>query len=184
MPFRVVTLNLEQDHKRWAARQPLIMDEIARLAPDLIAFNERERAREMPWFDQDVFVQSQARGELTDKVYRAALSKSKSLAGEHGIDAALKKYKLEALIAPTVGPAWVSDWVNGDHFTGGYSTASAVAGYPHVTLPAGYVFGLPVGISFFGRAWSEPTLIKFAYAFEQATKARRAPQFMATAKLS
>jgi amidase len=100
-----------------------------------------------------------------------------------GIDAVIIKNKLDAIIAPTGGPPWPTDWVNGDHFTGGYSTASAVAGYPHITVPAGYVFGMPVGISFFGRAWSESTLIKFAYAFEQATKARRAPKFLPTAKL-
>src|SRR6266571_9071211 len=98
------------------------------------------------------------------------------------IDLVMDKNKLDALVAPTGGPAWTTDWVNGDHFTGGYSTTSAVAGYPHVTVPAGYVFGLPVGFSFFGRAWSEPTLFKLAFAFEQATKARRAPQFLSTAK--
>jgi amidase len=103
---------------------------------------------------------------------------------EDGIDAVLKKHKLDALIAPTGGPAWPTDWINGDHFTGGYSSASAVAGYPHITVPAGYVHGLPVGISFFASAWSEPTLIRLAYSFEQARKVRKPPQFLRTAVVS
>src|SRR3989440_736361 len=150
---------------------------------EIIDFNEQYRDREMPYFGQDLFIKAQAKGPLTDKAYRNALAKDQRMSRKEGIDFVMDKNKLDALIAPTGGPAWTTDWVNGDHFTGGYSTASAVAGYPHVTVPAGYVFGLPVGISFFGRAWSEATLIKFAYAFEQATKARRAPQFMASAKL-
>ena len=150
---------------------------------EIIDFNEQYRDREMPYFGQDLFTKAQAKGPLTDKAYRDALAKNQRLSRKEGIDFVMDKNKLDALIAPTGGPAWITDWVNGDHFTGGYSTASAVAGYPHVTVPAGYVFGLPVGISFFGRAWSEATLIKLAYAFEQATKARRAPQFLATAKL-
>ena len=150
---------------------------------EIIDFNEQYRDREMPYFGQDLFTKAQAKGPLTDKAYRDALAKNHRLSRKEGIDFVMDKNKLDALIAPTGGPAWTTDWVNGDHFTGGYSTASAVAGYPHVTVPAGYVFGLPVGISFFGRAWSEATLIKFAYAFEQATKVRRAPQFMASAKL-
>ena len=150
---------------------------------EIIDFNEQYRDREMPYFGQDLFIKAQAKGPLTDKAYRDALTKNHRLSRKEGIDFVLDKNKLDALIAPTGGPAWPTDWVNGDHFTGGYSTASAVAGYPHITVPAGYVFGMPVGISFFGRAWSEPTLIKFAYAFEQATKARRAPRFLATAKL-
>jgi amidase len=151
---------------------------------EIIAFNEQYRDREMPYFGQDLFIKAQAKGPLTDKAYRDALAKDKRLSRKEGIDFVMDKNKLDALIAPTGGPAWLTDWVNGDHFTGGYSTASAVAGYPHITVPAGYVSGLPVGISFFGRAWSEPTLIKFAYAFEQATKARRAPQFLPTMKLA
>jgi amidase len=151
---------------------------------EIIDFNEQYRDREMPYFGQDLFIKAQAKGPLTDKAYRDALAKDQRMSRKEGIDFVMDKNKLDALIAPTGGPAWTTDWVNGDHFTGGYSTASAVAGYPHITVPAGYVFGLPVGISFFGRAWSEPTLIKFAYAFEQATKARRAPQFLPTAKLA
>ena len=150
---------------------------------EIIDFNEQYRDREMPYFGQDLMIKAQAKGPLTDKAYRDALAKDQRMSRKEGIDFVMDKNKLDALIAPTGGPAWTTDWVNGDHFTGGYSTASAVAGYPHITVPAGYVFGLPVGISFFGRAWSESTLIKFAYAFEQATKARRAPQFLPTAKL-
>ena len=97
-----------------------------------------------------------------------------------GIDATMKKYKLDAIVAPTGGPAWVTDLVNGDHFSGASSTPAAVAGYPNINVPAGYSHNLPVGISFFGRAYSEPTLIKIAYAYEQATKHRRAPQFIPT----
>lgn len=151
---------------------------------EIIEFNEQYRDREMPYFGQDLFIKAQAKGPLTDKAYRDALAKNRRLSRKEGIDAVMDRNKLDALIAPTGGPAWPTDWLNGDHFTGGYSTASAVAGYPHITVPAGYVFGLPVGISFFGRPWSEPILLKFAYAFEQATRARRTPQFLATAKLA
>jgi len=151
---------------------------------EVIDFNEQYRDREMTYFGQDLFIKAQAKGPLTDKAYRDALAKNQRMSRKEGIDFVMDKNKLDALIAPTGGPGWTTDWINGDHFTGGYSTASAVAGYPHITVPAGYVFGMPVGISFFGRAWSEATLIKFAFAFEQATKARRAPQFLPTAKLS
>jgi amidase len=105
------------------------------------------------------------------------------LSRAQGIDFIMRKHRLDAMIAPTGGPSWPTDWINGDHFTGGYSSASAVAGYPHITVPAGYDFGLPVGISFFGAAWSEPKLIKYAYAFEQATKARQAPRFLRTTEM-
>jgi amidase len=145
---------------------------------ELIQYNERERAREMPWFDQDLLEKSQARGPLTDKIYRDALAKEKLLAGKQGIDVVLKKHRLDALIAPTGGPAWVTDWINGDHTTGGSSTPAAVAGYPDITVPAGFVHGLPIGLSFFAGAWSEPRLIGLAYAFEQATHARQPPKFV------
>ena len=150
---------------------------------DIIDFNEKNRDRELPYFGQDIMVKAQAKGPLTEKKYRDALAKNHLMSRTQGIDAVMIKNKLDAIIAPTGGPPWPTDLANGDHFTGGYSTASAVAGYPHITVPAGYVFGMPVGISFFGRAWSEPSLIKFAYAFEQATKVRRPPKFLPTAQL-
>lgn len=151
---------------------------------EVIEFNERNAAREMPYFGQDLFIKAEAKGPLTSKEYVEALAKNQKLAGPEGIDAAMSKHKLDAMVAPTGGPPWPTDLVNGDHFTGGYSTPSAVAGYPHITVPAGYVHGLPVGVSFFGRAYSEPTLIKLAYAYEQATKLRRPPRFLPTADFS
>src|SRR5438132_5075318 len=151
-----------------------------RTLKDIIDYNERHKDQEMPFFGQDIMIKAQAKGPLTEKAYLTALAKDRKLSREQGIDAAMNKNKLDALIAPTGGPAWLTDLVTGDHYSGGYSTASAVAGYPHLTVPAGYVRGLPVGMSIFGRAYSEPTLIKLAYAYEQATKHRRPPQFIPT----
>ncbi len=147
----------------------------------IIEFNEKNRDREMPYFGQELFIRAEAKGPLTSKEYRAALQKNQRLSRTQGIDFVMRRHRLDALLAPTGGPAWPTDLLNGDHFTGGYSTASAVAGYPHITVPAGYVFGLPFGLSFFGAAYSEPKLIGLAYAFEQATKVRRPPQFLPTA---
>jgi amidase len=150
---------------------------------DLIRFNEEHREREMPWFGQELFLRAEKKGSLSAPEYTAALEKCRSLAREQGLDRVLEDQQLDALIAPTGGPAWVTDLVNGDHFGGGSSTLSAVAGYPAITVPAGEIFGLPVGITFMGRAWSEATLVRLAFAFEQATHARRAPRFLETADL-
>jgi amidase len=151
---------------------------------DLIAFNEREKGREMPHFGQEIFVEAQAKGPLTDQDYLRALDKCRLLARIQGIDAVMAEHRLDALIAPTGSPPSLIDLVNGDPSGGGsFSSPAAVAGYPHVTVPMGYVSGLPVGLSFVGKSWSEGTLIRFAHAFEQATKARRPPRFLPTADL-
>jgi amidase len=152
----------------------------SRTLADLIRFNEEHRAEELQYFGQETFVKAEKMGRLTSAAYKKALAKNRRLSRGEGIDAVLKKHKVDAIIAPTGGPVWPTDLVNGDHYTGGYSSASAVAGYPHVTVPAGFAFGLPVGLSFFAEAWSEGKLIRFAYAFEQATKARKSPKFLAT----
>ncbi|HSE39816.1 MAG TPA: amidase, partial [Acidobacteriota bacterium] len=151
---------------------------------EIIDFNEKNRDKEMPFFGQDIMIKSEGKGPLTSKEYLDALKKNKEIAREKGIDLAIQTHKVDALIAPTGSPAWLTDYVNGDHFIGGYSSASAVSGYPHITVPVGYVSGLPIGISFFAGAYSEPTLIKLAFAFEQATKARRTPQFLSSAKIA
>ena len=161
---------------------------LARLGPaapvrtlkDIIDFNDRNRQKEMPYFGQDLFVKAEAKGPLTEKEYVDAVAKNHQLARTEGIDALMDKNHLDAIVAPTGSPAWLTDLVNGDHVAGGSSNAAAVAGYPNINVTAGYLAGLPVGISFFGRAWSEPVLIKLAYSFEQATKARQTPRFLPT----
>src|SRR5205085_5589724 len=124
---------------------------------------------EMPYFGQDLFIKSEAKGPLTEKEYVDALAKNHQLSRNEGIDALMDKHKLDAIVAPTGGPAWLTDLINGDHTAGGSSNAAAVAGYPNINVTAGLLYDLPVGISFFGRAWSEPKLISLAYSFEQAT---------------
>ena len=153
---------------------------------DIIAFNDAHKDRELPYFGQEIMLMAQKKGPLTDPKYLQALAKNHRLSRALGIDAVMAKDRLDALVAPTSGPAWLIDLINGDSFGGDAaspSTVAAIAGYPHITVPAGYFRGLPVGISFFGRGWSEPTLIKLAYAYEQATKHRRPPTFAATADL-
>lgn len=148
-----------------------------RTLAELIAFNDKEAARELEYFGQNILVDSQAKGSLDEREYLNARARARMLAGPRGIDAVLKKHKLDAIIAPTAGLAWTSDLVNGDNYTGGSASQSAaVAGYPHITVPAGFVQGLPVGVSFIGTAWSEPTLIRLAYSYEQATRVRRPPR--------
>ncbi len=145
---------------------------------DLIAWNERERAREMPWFGQEIFVRAQKRGPLTDKKYLDARAKCIRLSRTEGIDAVMAKHRLDAIILPSNAPAWTTDLLNGDHFTGGNSSFAAVAGYPSITVPMGLVGELPVGLSFVARAWEEGKLIRLAYAFEQATRLRRGPKYL------
>ena len=150
---------------------------------DVIEFNERNRDREMPYFGQDIFLKSEQKGPLNTKEYLDALALNQKLSRAEGIDFIMDKFKLDALVAPTAGPAWLTDLINGDHAAGGSSSAAAIAGYPNINVTAGHLWGLPVGISFFGRAWSEPTLLKIAYSFEQLTKARQKPRFLPTIEI-
>ncbi|MDN4052105.1 amidase [Massilia sp. YIM B02763] len=150
---------------------------------DLIAFNDRNAARELQFFGQEHLVAAQAKRGLNDKAYRAALANNHRYARDEGIDTVMAERQLDALVAPTGGLAWLTDFINGDHYGGSFSSPAAVAGYPHVTVPAGQAHGLPVGISFVGTAWSDAALIGMAYAYEQASKRRKAPAFAASVNL-
>ena len=180
--LQVLLYELKADLNSYLAA--LAPDAPVRTLQDIIEFNERNGKKEMPYFGQDLFIKAEAKGPLAEKQYLDALEKNHRLTQKEGIDAVMEKSQLDALVAPTAGPAWLTDLVDGDHDTGGSSTPAAVAGYPNINVPTGFVFGLPVGISFFGRAYSEPTLLKLAYAFEQATRHRRAPHFLPTADLT
>ncbi len=170
-------VDLEAYLAAWAPGGP-------RTLADLMAFNESRRSEELPYFGQETFAQAAAKGPLTDKTYRAALEKSQRLSRREGLDAVFSKHRLDAILAPTGSPTWVIDLVNGDHFVMSSSTAPAVAGYPAITVPAGQAWGLPVGVTFIGRPWSEGTLLKLAYAYEQASLLRQPPRFLPTADLS
>ncbi len=152
----------------------------ARTLADLIAFNNAHARQEMPYFGQELFLQAQATTSLNDPAYLKALAEDHRLSRQEGIDAVMDKHHLDALVMPTSPPPWVIDLIDGDHDLGGSSQPAALAGYPAINVPAGYVYGLPVGITFMGRAFSEPTLIKLAYAFEQGMKVRRPPKYLPT----
>jgi amidase len=151
---------------------------------DIIAFNEKNGSREMPLFGQEIMLQAEKKGPLTEAAYREALEKNHRRTRQEGIDSVVAKFQVDAIVAPTSGPAWPIDWVLGDREVPDCTGPAAIAGYPHITVPAGFVMDLPIGLSFFGPRWSEPVLLSFAYAFEQATKARRTPRFLNTIRLS
>jgi amidase len=180
--FEVLLFEFKADINKYLAS--LAAGDHPRTLKDLIDFNDKNRDREMPFFGQEIFTKAQAKGPLTDPAYLKALRTCKTLSRAQGIDAVMTKNNLDAIIAPTGGPAWTTDLLNGDHFTGGSSTPAAVAGYPNVQVPAGYVYGLPVGLSFYGRAFTEGKLIRLAYAYEQATRHRRPPRLPPVADLS
>ena len=173
--FELMMYELKADLNVYLAARPGV--KVKTLA-DVIEFNNRNGARELPYFGQENFLKAQEKGDLKSKAYLDALEKCRKLSRADGIDAVLTKYKLDAIFSITDGPAWLTDYINGDHFTISCSTPAAVAGYPHITVPGGLVSGLPIGVSFFGAAWTEAKLIRYAYSFEQATKARRKPGYV------
>jgi amidase len=176
---QVLLYEFKADLNRYLAARGTALRSLA----DCIKFNQDHRAEEMPFFEQELMEQANDKGPLNEKDYRDALAANKRLARKDGIDAVMAKFKLDAIVGPTSGPAWVTDLVAGDRTDSGCASPAAVAGYPHITVPAGSKFGLPFGISFFGTAWSEPHLIKIAYAFEQARQARRKPEYLQTVNL-
>jgi amidase len=178
--FQVLLYEFKADLEAYLSARP---GAAVKTFQDLIAFDIKHAAAEMPFFGQEIFEQAAKKGPLTDKAYLDALAKCRELMRDKGIDGVLAAHKLDALIALTNGPAHMTDLVNGDSFSGSSSSPAAVAGYPSITIPAGYVFGLPVGVSFIGRAWSEPELIKLAYGLEQALGNRQAPRLLPTAVL-
>ncbi|GIU73517.1 MAG: amidase [Bryobacteraceae bacterium] len=171
--YTVLLYEFKDSLNRYLSRLPESFP--ARTLEQLIEFNENNREKEMPWFGQEIFVEAQKKGPLSEPAYQEARQKCIRLSRAEGIDAVMDQHRLDALVTLTGGPAWFIDWVNGDSGGGGCSQPAAVAGYPHVTVPAGFIRGLPVGLSFFGRAWSEPRLLQLAHAYEQLTRARRDP---------
>jgi amidase len=178
--FQVLLYEFKADLNAYLAR--LNPNVPVRSLAELIEFNERNRETVMPYFGQERLCMAQEKGPLTSPEYLTALDTARRLSRTEGIDAVLRKYQLDAIVAPAAGPAWLTDWITGDHPTGTSCTIAAVAGYPNITIPSGYIAGLPVGMSFLGGPYQEPTLLKLAFAFEQATQVRRPPQFRETIK--
>jgi amidase len=176
----VLLFEFKEDLNRYLAG---LVDSPVRTLAEVIAFNELHRNAELQFFGQELMLQAQAKGPLTEKAYLTALERCRRLARSEGIDVTMTALKLDALVAATGAPPWLSDLVDGDYAQNGSTTPAAVAGYPSITVPAGSAHGLPIGLSFMGRAYSEPLLLKLAYSFEQATKARRAPKFLRTIEL-
>ena len=179
--YQVLLYEFKEDLNQYLATRG--SGDSLRTLRDLIAFNEAHASEEMPYFRQEIMVQAEAKGGLDEPDYREALAKIRRLSRDEGIDKVLRDQQIDAILAPTGGPAWPIDLVTGNHFLGGSSSPAAMAGYPNITVPMGFVHGLPVGISFFAGAYAEPTLIKLAYAYEQATLHRRAPEFLETLDL-
>jgi amidase len=175
--YQVLLYEFKADLNKYLAEHP---NAPVNNIQEIIEFNKKNTERSMPWFDQEIFEQAAEKGDLTTEEYLEALKNSKQFAGKEGIDAVMKEHNLNAIVAQTNGPAWTIDWINGDHFSGGSSSPAAISGYPNITVPMGFVHGLPVGISFFGKAWSEPTLLKIAYSYEQVTQKRKPPEFKET----
>jgi amidase len=188
MPNYSKLSEMENEAMSWEFKHDLNAYLAARGGPmrsiaDLIYFNEKNRIREMPYFDQDLFIKAEARGPLTARGYRDLEAKLRRAAKSDGIDRVMNDHKLDAMVAPTDSPAWPTDYVLGDHSVATTSTPAAVAGYPHITVPAGQIYGLPFGLSFFGSPRTEIKLIRYAYAFEQGTKASKPPQYLPSVKM-
>lgn len=172
--YQVLLYEFKADLNKYLSEHPTAP---VRSMEEIIEFNKNNADKEMPWFGQEIFEEAQLKGDLTTEEYLEALKNSKLFAGKEGIDKVMEEHNLDAVIAQTNGPAWTIDWVNGDHFSGGSSSPAAISGYPNITVPMGFVAGLPVGVSFFGKAWTEGKLIEIAYAYEQATLHRQSPTF-------
>ncbi len=173
--FQVLLYEFKADLNKYLQEHP---NAPIKSLEEVIAFNQAHEEQAMPYFKQEILEMAQEKGDLDTPEYQEALAKVKRVNGKAGIDQRMEEHQLDAIVAPTGGPAWPTDLVTGDHFLGGSSSPAAQAGYPNITVPAGFVHGLPIGISIFGKAWTEPSLISIAYAYEQATKHRKAPKFL------
>ena len=174
---RALRLELDTTCQRLNVKVVNVLDPVIDALQDVIEFNEKNKTRELPFFGQETFLKAQEKGPLTEKTYLDALDKCHRSARADGIDALMDKHHLDAIVSPSGGPAGMTDLIYGDRGAGGSSTPAAVAGYPNITVPAGHISGMPLGMSFFGRAYSEPTLLKLAFAFEQGTLLRKPPRF-------